>query len=584
MDTATAMASPAPAAAAVFTRSEKAFTLAGALLGLLLAALDQTIVATAGPAVQADLGIAASLYPWITTSYLVASVVMVPLWGKLSDLFGRRSVLVAGIGIFLTGSFLCGVAWDTMSLILFRAVQGLGSAALFTSAFAVAADLFPPAERGKYQGLFGGVFALSSVVGPLAGGFITDALGWHWVFFINLPVGALALAVIFLRMPALRPQRTARPKLDLAGAACLVLVVVPLLLALSLGRGDGHGVPGELGFAWGSWQVLGLFALAVVGVGLFLAREARASEPVLDLRLFQDKTFALGNLAVFIIGAGFLSAFTFLPLYMVNVLELSATRSGLTIIPLTLGVVAGNVLSGQLVARVGRYRGLMLVSLAVLSVAFTVMGFTLSASSSQATVTAKMVLMGLGMGPSIPLYTLAIQNSVQPRQLGVATSSATFFRQLGMTVGVALMGTVFAGTLASELRTGTAQALEAAPAPLREQLFVSAPGTVGEGAAPGQVFRAGEVKSRLRGSFEEQRRQARAAGDTAALARVDTAEEQALATVERVRQATKQAFTRATSAVYRMCIGVALLALLVTVLLPERPLRSGPVPAARAAE
>jgi EmrB/QacA subfamily drug resistance transporter len=565
MGSASTIASPA-LATAVFTRSEKVFTLAGALLGLLLAALDQTIVATAGPALQADLGIPASLYPWITTSYLVASTVMVPMWGKLSDLFGRRSVLVAGILIFLAGSFLCGMAWNTVSLILFRAVQGLGSAALFTSALAVVADLFPPAERGKYQGLFGGVFGLSSVAGPLAGGFITDTFGWHWVFFINLPVGALALAIIFLRMPALRPRGTARPKLDLVGAACLVLVVVPLLLALSLGR--GHVVPGEPGFAWGSWQVLGLFALAAVGVVLFLAVEGRAGEPLLDLKLFQDRTFALGNLAVFIIGAAFLSAFTFLPLYMVNVLELSATRSGLTITPLTLSVVAGNILSGQLVARVGRYRGLMLVSLGVLSGAFMVMGFTLSPDSSQATVTAKMVLMGLGMGPTIPLYTLAIQNAVQPRQLGVATSSATFFRQLGMTVGVALMGTVFA------------QSLEGAPTQLREHLFVSAPSTVGESAAPGKAFRAREVKSRVRASFDEQRRRARAAGDTAARARLDTAEREALATVDRVGLATKEAFTQATSAVYRMCIAVALLALLVTVLLPERPLRRGPAPTA----
>jgi EmrB/QacA subfamily drug resistance transporter len=459
------------------------------------------------------------------------------------------------------------VAWDTLSLILFRVVQGLGSAALFTSAFAVVADLFPPAERGKYQGLFGAMFGLSSVVGPLTGGFITDRFGWHWVFFINLPVGALALAVIFLRMPQLGRRATARPRLDLAGAACLVLAVVPLLLALSLGR--AHVAPGELGFAWGSWQVLGLFALAAVSVALFLAVEARASEPVLDLKLFQDRTFALGNLAVFIIGAAFLSAFTFLPLYMVNVLELSATRSGLTITPLTLGVVAGNVLSGQLVSRVGRYRVLMLVSLAVLSGAFTVMGFTLSPGSSQAAVTAKMVLMGLGMGPSIPLYTLAIQNAVPPRQMGVATSSATFFRQLGMTVGVALMGTVFAGTLASELRTRTAQSLS-----------VSAPGTVGEGATPGQVFRPSEVKARLHASFEEQRRQASAIQDTAALARLDEAERRAAAHVEQVSQATKEAFTRATSAVYRVCIAVALLALLVTVLLPERPLRRGPAPTA----
>jgi EmrB/QacA subfamily drug resistance transporter len=502
MDSAATMAPLADATS--FSRSEKVFTLLGALLGLLLAALDQTIVATAGPAIQADLRMPASLYPWITTSYLVASTVTVPLWGKLSDLFGRRATLVAGILIFLTGSFLCGMAWGTVPLILFRVVQGLGSAALFTSAFAVVADLFPAAERGKYQGLFGGVFGLSSVVGPLVGGFITDDFGWHWVFFINLPVGAVALAVIFLRMPPLKRRAMARPRLDLTGAACLVLAVVPLLLALSLG--GGHEVPGGPSYTWSSWQVLSLFALSLVGAVLFVLVEARADEPVLDLKLFQDRTFALGNAAVFIIGMGFLSAFTFLPLFMVNVVGLSATGSGLTIMPMTLGVVAGTVLSGQLVSRLGHYKVLMLASLVLLSVGFTVMGFTLSADSTQATVTAKMVLMGLGMGPSLPLYTLAIQNTVQPRQIGVATATTTFFRQLGSTVGVALAGVVFASTLSSRMAERPEQA-------------------------------------------------------------------------ERLEHATKEAFTQATASVYQVAIVVAILALLLTVMLPERPLRRGPTPA-----
>jgi EmrB/QacA subfamily drug resistance transporter len=503
MDSAPTQAPPADAPPS-FSRSEKAFTLIGSLLGLFLAALDQTIVATAGPAIQVDLAMPASLYPWITTSYLVASTTMVPLWGKLSDLFGRRPVLITGILIFLAGSFLCGMAWGTVPLILFRAVQGLGGAALFTSAFSVVADLFPPAERGKYQGLFGGVFGLSSVVGPLVGGFFTDHFGWHWVFFINLPLGALALAVIFLRMPSLRRAGAARPRLDLAGAACLVLAVVPLLLALSLGGGDE--TPGGTGYSWASWQVLGLFALSLLGAVLFVLVEAGADEPVLDLKLFQDKTFALGSAIVFILGAGFLAAFTFLPLFMVNVVGLSATRSGLTLMPMTLGVVAGNVLSGQIVSRIGHYKRLMLGSLVLLTVGFTVMGFTLSPDSTQATVTAKMVLMGLGLGPTIPLYTLAIQNAVPPRQIGVATSTTTFFRQLGSTVGVALAGVVFASTLSSQMRERTEQ-------------------------------------------------------------------------VDRLEHAMKEAFTQATASVYRLAIVVAVLALLLTVLLPERPLRRGPTSA-----
>lgn len=581
MDAAT-LTTPLPHVLPTFTRPQKVFTLLGAVLGMLLAALDQTIVATAGPAIQADLGMPASLYPWITTSYLVASTVMVPMWGKLSDLFGRRTILVAGILVFLAGSFLCGVAWGTVPLILFRAVQGLGSAALFTSAFAVVADLFPPAERGKYQGIFSGVFGLSSVVGPLVGGFITDGLGWHWVFFINLPVGVVALAVIFLRMPALRQQRLGRPRLDFAGAACLVLTVVPLLLALSLGR--GHVAPGEAGFAWGSWQVLGLFALSAMGLVLFVLMEARVREPVLDLKLFRDRTFALGNASVFVIGMGFLSAFTFLPLFMVNVLGLSATRSGLTIMPMTLGVVAGNVLSGQLVSRLGRYRGLMLGSLVLLAVAFTVMAFTLSPDSTQGTVTVKMVLMGLGMGPSLPLYNLAVQNAVPPRQIGVATSTVTFFRQLGSTVGVALAGVVFAHTLSSEMRTRTEEVTREMPAELREHLpteMSGLGGAGGEGVTPGHALQPEAVKARLHTFFEAQRQQAREGQDAAnGSARVDAAEREADLAVDRWIQAMKEAFTRATSSVYRAAILVAVLALLLTLLLPERPLQrtSGAAP------
>jgi EmrB/QacA subfamily drug resistance transporter len=558
-----------------FTRAQKVFTMLGALLGVLLAALDQTIVATAGPAIQADLRIPASLYPWLTTSYLVASTMMVPVWGKLSDLLGRRAVLAAGILVFLAGSFLCGVARSTLALIVFRAVQGLGSAALFTAALAVVADLFEPRERGKYQGLFGAVFGLSSVVGPLAGGFITDHLGWHWVFFINLPVGAVALALVLLRMPKLRPQGVGRGGLDLPGAAALALAVVPLLLALSLGRSDGGA------WAWGSWRVLGLFALAAVGTALFLRVEARAPEPLLDLKLFRLRAFSAGNAAVFVIGGVFLSGVVFLPLFMVNVVGLSATRSGLTIMPLTLGVVAGNVLSGQLVSKLGRYKGLMLGSLVLLMGGFAVMGFTLTPQSTQAEVTAKMVLVGLGLGPSIPLYTLAIQNAVSPQRIGVATSAATFFRQLGMTMGVALLGTVFAATLSETLEARLPRASEGLPESVRAQVAVASPGTSAEGGPAGEAFRAGEVKARLRAEFETERRRVEAGSAAAgARERVDAEERRALESVDRMDLALKEGYTRGVSSVYRVAILIALAALLVTVFLPEQPMRrrQGPAP------
>ncbi|HZI12900.1 MAG TPA: MDR family MFS transporter [Myxococcus sp.] len=556
-----ATADAVPALFPAFTRAQKVFTMLGALLGLLLAALDQTIVATAGPAIQADLGIPASLYPWLTTSYFVASTMMVPVWGKLSDLVGRRAVLASGILVFLAGSLLCGVARSTLALIVFRAVQGLGSAALFTAALAVVADLFPPRERGKYQGLLGGVFGLSSVVGPLVGGFITDHLGWHWVFFINLPVGAVALALVLLRMPRLRPQG-AGGALDLAGAGVLALAVVPLLLALSLGQSDGGP------WAWGSWRILGLLALAAVATGVFLWLEARSESPLLDLRLFRLRAFSAGNAAVFVIGGAFLSGVVFLPLFMVNVVGLSATRSGLTIMPLTLGVVAGNVLSGQLVSRMGRYKALLLGSLVLLMAGFAVMGFTLRPDSTQTEVTVKMILVGLGLGPSIPLYTLAIQNAVPPQRIGVASSAATFFRQLGMTMGVALLGTVFAATLSQELGTRLPRAAEGLPESLRAQVAVASPGVDAEGGPAGQAFQAGEVRARLRAEFE-------ARGATGG-----PEEQRALEAVGRVDSAMKASFTRAVSSVYRVALLIALVALGVTLLLPEQRLRrtAGPGP------
>lgn len=436
------------------TRGQKALTLVGVLLGMLLAALDQTIVATAGPVIQRDLAMPAALYAWITTAYMVSSTVLVPLWGKLSDLLGRKPVLLAGIGVFLLGSLLCGLSRGSTALIVARAVQGLGAASLFTSAFAVVADIFPPAVRGRYTGLFGGVWALSSVVGPLVGGLLTDQLGWHWAFFVNLPVGAIAVLVIAAWMPPLG-RRTGRAPVDVAGALALIAAIVPLLLALSLGRSAGAMLPAGVGadlaagagFAWSSWPILALLGTAVAGLVAFVLIERRAADPILDLALFNNPIFAWGNAAAFAIGASFFAGIVFLPLFTVNVLGLSATDSGMTMMPLTLGIVAGNVAAGQLVSRLGRYRGLMLGALALLAGALALMAFTLGPGATRAELIFKMVLIGLGVGPSIPLYTIAVQNGVPPARIGVATASVTFFRQMGATVGVAALGTIFANVM-----------------------------------------------------------------------------------------------------------------------------------------
>jgi MFS family permease len=480
------------------TRQEKIFTLVGVLLGMLLAALDQTIVATAGPAIQRDLAIPASMYAWITTAYMVSSTVLVPIYGKLSDTLGRKPILLVGVGLFLTGSLLCALSRTPIQLILSRGVQGLGSASLFTSAFAVVADIFPPAVRGRYTGIFAGVWGLASVVGPFVGGLLTDRLSWHWVFLVNLPVGVVAVAFIVLRMPRLRRAAAGPVRIDVAGALALVVAVVPLLLALSLGQsqaaetlaagGSRHPAAplAGVGFPWTSWQILVLFALSAVGCVAFVAIERRAADPLLDLRLFRNPVFRWGNAAVFTVGASFFAGIVFLPLFMVNVVGLSATASGLTMTPLTLGLVAGNVLSGQIVSRLGRYRALMVGSLLLLMVAFAIMGWTLDIDATQSGVTLKMILVGVGLGPSIPLYTLAIQNGVPPSQIGVATASATFFRQIGATVGVALLGTAFAHVLAGELAAraaaGDPQALREAFAAATRIVYQLGMGIVGLGA------------------------------------------------------------------------------------------------------
>ena len=568
------------------TRPQKVLTLLGVLLGMLLAALDQTIVSTAGPAIQKDLHIPASLYAWITTSYLVASTVLVPVYGKLSDAFGRRRILLIGIVIFLLGSALCGLSRTTLQLILARAVQGVGSASLFTSAFAIVADIFPASERGKYQGLFGAVFGLSSVVGPLVGGFLTDHLSWHWVFFVNLPVGAVALTFILTRMPPLRHEGR-KVSVDILGALALSVFAVPLLIALSLGR--GVVAPGETGYAWGSPQILGLFALSVVGLVAFLLIEHTVQEPLLDLKLFRNKTFAVGNAAAFISGAVFLGAIVFLPLFMVNVVGLSATSSGFTMMPLTLGIVAGNILSGQLVSRLGRYKALILSAQTVAVLAFGVMAFTLRPASTQGELTLKMIFVGLGLGPSIPLFTLAIQNAAAPHQVGVATSSATFFRQMGSTIGVALMGTVFGVALASSMATHMTAATRDVPVELRQQLMPqrAAGGQVlEEGGVTERSFDAAAIKARMAEGFEKQREAlapGAQAGDPAAkdrLAGLAQAQKSAEATVDKVALAFKEAFSEAIRDIYRITMLIALLALLVTLALPELPLRktNGPQP------
>ncbi len=564
-------------------KHQKMLTLLGTLLGLLLAALDQTIVATAGPAIQRDLHIEASLYAWLTTSYLVASVVMTPVWGKLSDLFGRRRILVIGITIFVVGSILCGVSSNTEQLLAARVIQGIGSASLFTTAFSVIADIFEPRERGRYAGLFGAVFGLSSVAGPLVGGFITDNFGWHWCFLINLPVGVVALAVIIARMPALvQDFDEGRPSLDLAGAAVFALAVVPLLVAASLAKVELR--PGDVGYLWSSPQIIGMVVATVVFGVLFLVVERRAASPLISLKLFENRSFSLGVVASFIVGMSFLGAIVFLPLFMVNVVGASATSAGLTTTPLTFGIVAGNIFSGQMSSRLGRYKIFIVGSLALLSVAFLIMTLTLSVDVTPVGMAGRMVLIGMGLGPSIPLFNLHIQMAVPPRQIGAATSLATLSRSLGSTLGIAVFGNIFGLSLAHNIEVNMAAATADVPPAFLAQFKPAAPaGGAGEEGAPvTPTMDETTLIAKVHSGFEAQR--AALVGDApdvvARRQALDGAEAKATEVAKKVSLAFKTAFTDAVARIYGLAIIFSVLGLLLTLAMKELPMRGGPVPAA----
>ncbi len=416
-------------------------TLVGIFLGIFLAALDQTIVATALPRIVQDLG-GVDKYAWVATSYLLASTVGVPIFGRLADLVRAKVLLFWAVLIFLAGSALSGLSPSMNALIGFRGLQGIGGGALFAVAVTTIGLLIPPRERGRIQGAFGAVFGIASIVGPWLGGLLTDHLSWRWVFYINMPVGAVALWFIARYMPA--AAAPSRHRFDYWGAATLILWTVPLLLALSWG---GTTYP------WTSPTELGLFALAALGLGLFVWVETHVPEPLFDLTLFQNPIFRYASLALFFFGAAFLSAMFFLPLYLIQVKGISATSSGLTLMPLTLGAVFGSVAGGQLASRTGRYKPWMLIGNLWLLLNFLAMHYLIDLDTPLWLVLALMVSMGLGLGPSMPLYTLAVQNSVEPARMGTASSATQFFRQIGSTLGTALLGAILAASLQGAIQS-----------------------------------------------------------------------------------------------------------------------------------
>jgi len=433
----------------------KMYILGGVLLAMLLGALDGTIVGPAMPTIVRELGGMAML-SWVFTIYSLTSTITIPIVGKLSDLYGRKWFYLGGIVVFLIGSALSGAAGEPwlnsifrsisgsenpmLQLIVFRGLQGFGGGAMMANAMAIIGDLFSPRERGRYQGLTGGVFGLASVFGPMLGGWFTDTLSWRWIFYINIPLGLLALVALMLVMP--RPETGQQHRIDWWGAGALTVGLVPLLLALSWGGSE---------YAWGSSMIIGLLIVAAIALAAFCAREFRAAEPILDIRLFADRGFSASMIVLFLSGVGMFGTIMFLPTFMQVVLGRSASNSGALLTPLMVAMISASIITGQLMSRTGRYKAYGIAGLAVSAIGMFMLS-QIGVDTTNTTMAIDMALVGLGLGVTMPLFTISLQSQFQNR-IGEVTGAMQFFRSIGGTVGVALLGGVMNASLASELES-----------------------------------------------------------------------------------------------------------------------------------
>jgi EmrB/QacA subfamily drug resistance transporter len=414
--------------------------LGGVILAMLLSSLDQTIVSTAMPTIVQELhGI--EHISWVFTAYMLGSTVTVPIYGKLSDLFGRRNLYLIGIGIFLVGSILCGLAQDMTQLILFRGLQGIGGGAMMVNSFAIIGDVFPPAERGRYQGMIGGVFGLSSVAGPLLGGWITDHTTWRWVFYVNVPLGLIAIAVLAASLPKI--QRHARDKrIDWWGALFILTTLVPLLLSMVWG--------GSL-YSWASWQIAGSLVISFVSLFVFIRIEKRAANPILSLDLFKNKVFLVSVCALFLTAMGMFGAILYVPIFSQGVIGGSATHAGLILTPLMIALVIASALSGQIISKTGRYKILAIVGTAI--IVFALFFFSsIDEHTTNGMLIVRMIVLGIGLGSTMPIFTLAVQSAFSKQRLGEVTAGTQLFRSVGGTVGTAVLGGIMNSRLTAEMK------------------------------------------------------------------------------------------------------------------------------------
>ena len=410
------------------------------LLALFLGALDQTIVGTALPKIVTELG-GNDYYTWVVTIYLLTSTITVPFYGKLSDIYGRRPLLMIGVTLFLVGSALSGLSQNMFQLILFRGIQGVGAGALFPIALAVIGDLFTPAERGKYQGLFGAVFGISFIVGPALGGFLTDNVSWHWVFYVNLPVGLVSLYIIGRLLPTIK-RAGANRTFDFLGAGVFTVGISFLLV----------GLTNKLSADWTNFTVGGFIAIGLVLTAIFVWIESRTEEAIVPLDLWRIRTYVASMLATFFVSFGFFGAIIFLPRFFQVVRGDSATASGYEIFPLLIGLIGSSIVGGLIVSRTGRYKVLIITGLVTMTIGIALMT-QLRADTPLPVFWLWMFIAGVGIGPTLSVFTIVVQNAVPFNKLGVATSNLTFFRQIGGSVGLAISGTVFGQSLRDLLPT-----------------------------------------------------------------------------------------------------------------------------------